>query len=172
MRIFARAGKRETGETGFTILEVLIVLVIISLIAAIAIPIYANALTKSRRAALVSDLRVLKDAMKRYYSDKGRFPVAGGDPSETLDLATLAPLSTGEYFSGVEGLNSKLAGNRIAGYAAFNNGGTATEYLAVMVPRYETDIVVALLYRNNGGVFQDGIFFNIGGTWIPAEEAI
>ncbi len=167
-------GRRR--EAGYSILEILIVLVIISLIAAIAIPIYSSALTKSRRSALVADLRVLQDSMKRYYLDKSRFPLmGGGDPAETMSLPDLAPVSTGGYFSSVDGLNQKLLFDRILGYASYNDGGTATEYAAVMRPKNEPAVVVWLLYTDSvgpGGTFKDGIYFFEDGVWMSADDAI
>jgi prepilin-type N-terminal cleavage/methylation domain-containing protein len=161
-------------EAGFTILEILIVLVILSLIAAIAIPIYANALTKSRRGALVSDLRVLHGAMKRYYSDNGFFPQMAGEPAVTMNQATLAPLSTQEYFKSVESFNSKLVSGQVTAYVAYNDGGTATEFLFLMVPKSEPASQVALIYSDNPDApnFLDGIYFNIDGVWMSADEAI
>ena len=164
------------AQAGFSMIEVLIVLVIISLIAAIAIPIYTNALTKSRRSALVADLRVLHDSMKRYYLDKSRFPLmGGGDPLETMSLPDLAPLSTGGYFSSVDGLNQKLLFDRVLGYAAYDDDGTATEFAAIMRPKKEPAVIVWLLYTDNvgpGGTFKDGIFFFENGVWMNADEAL
>jgi prepilin-type N-terminal cleavage/methylation domain-containing protein len=167
---------RRRREAGFSIIEILIVLVIISLIAAIAIPIYSSALTKSRRSALVADLSVLHDSMKRYYMDKGRYPLmGGGDPLETMSLPDLAPLSTGGYFSSVDGLNQKLLFNRILGYAAYNDDGTATEFAAIMRPKREPAVIVFLLFTDNigpGGTFKDGIYFFEDGVWMNAGDAI
>jgi prepilin-type N-terminal cleavage/methylation domain-containing protein len=163
-------------ESGFSLIEVLIVLVILSLIAAIAIPIYSSALTKSRRGALVSDLRVLHDSMKRYHMDKGRFPLmGGGNPLETMSLPSLAPVSTGGYFSSVDGLNQKLLFDRILGYASYDDGGTATEFAAIMRPKKEPAVIVWLLYTDNigpGGTFKDGIYFFENGVWMNADEAL
>ena len=172
MYIFAR--RKDRREAGFTILELLIVLVILSLIAAIAIPIYANALKKSRRSALVSDLRVLHGAMKRYYSDNGFFPHMAGEPAVTMDLTTLAPLSTQEYFMSVESFNTKLLPGQVTAYVAYDDGGTATEFLFLMVPEYEPTVQVALIYSDNPDApnFLDGIYFNIGGVWMTSDEAI
>ena len=163
-------------EACYSILEILIVLVILSLIAAIAIPIYSSALKKSRRSALVSDLRVLQDSMKRYYLDKSRFPLmGGGDPEETMSLPDLAPVSTGGYFSSVDGLNQKLLFDRILGYSSYNDDGTATEYAAVMRPKTEPAVIIWLLYTDNigpGGTFKDGIYFFEDGVWMSVDDAI
>ena len=167
---------RRRREAGYSIIEILIVLVIISLIAAIAIPIYSSALTKSRRSALVSDLRVLHDSMKRYHMDKGRYPLmGGGDPLETMSLPDLAPLSTGGYFRSVEGLNQKLLFDRILGYASYDDDGTAAEFAAVMRPKREPGVIVWLLYTDNigpGGTFKDGIYFFENGVWMTSDDAI
>ena len=65
---------RHPGRAGFTLVEVLVVLGILALLASIAIPVYRNALQRSRRNAAVAELRALHDALKLYAADRGSYP--------------------------------------------------------------------------------------------------
>ena len=101
--------------------------------------------------------------------------MGGGDPLETISLPDLAPLSTGGYFSSVDGLNQKLLFERVLGYAAFDDDGTATEFAAIMRPKKEPAVIIWLLYTDNigpGGTFKDGIYFFENGVWMNADEAL
>jgi prepilin-type N-terminal cleavage/methylation domain-containing protein len=66
--------KRRQSQRGFTLLEILVVVAILALLAATAIPVYQNALDKSRRMALAADLNTLHTAFMRYYADHWKFP--------------------------------------------------------------------------------------------------
>ena len=78
---------RARGQSGFTLVEVLIAVAIIALLASIAIPALQNARIKSKRNAVVSELRVLRDAFRAYSADRGYYPLWG-----TLNYATLDAL--------------------------------------------------------------------------------
>jgi general secretion pathway protein G len=68
--------KRRNG--GFTLIELLVVLAIIALLLTIAVPRYFGSLDKSKEAVLKEDLFQMRDAIGKYYGDKGKYP-------ETLD---------------------------------------------------------------------------------------
>lgn len=62
------------GEDGFTLLELLLVLFIVALLAAVAVPNVQTILIKSREAALMENLSVMRRALDEYHADKGQFP--------------------------------------------------------------------------------------------------
>jgi general secretion pathway protein G len=66
------------SRKGFTLIELLVVMTIIALLLTIAVPRYFGSLDKSKEAVLKEDLYQLRDAIGKYYGDKGRYP-------ETLD---------------------------------------------------------------------------------------
>ena len=69
-------------RSGFTLIELLVVMAIIALLLTLAIPRYFGSLERSKEAVLREDLYQLRDAIGKYYGDKGRYP-------ESLDaLAT------------------------------------------------------------------------------------
>jgi general secretion pathway protein G len=69
-------------RSGFTLIELLVVLAIIAVLLTLAVPRYFGSLDRSKEAVLREDLFQLRDAIAKYYGDKGKYP-------ETLEaLAT------------------------------------------------------------------------------------
>ena len=59
---------------GFTLIELLVVLAIIATLLTIALPRYFLSVDKSKEAVLKENLYVTRDAIGKYYSDRGRYP--------------------------------------------------------------------------------------------------
>lgn len=73
---------RSCAVRGFTLIELLVVLAVLATLLSIAVPRYFTSIDKSREAALKQDLNVMRDAIDKYYGDRGMYP-------ETLeDLVT------------------------------------------------------------------------------------
>ncbi len=60
--------------TGFTLIELLVVLAIIATLLTIAVPRYLGSMEKSKEAVLKEDLYQLRDAIGKYYGDRGKYP--------------------------------------------------------------------------------------------------
>jgi len=74
---------------GFTLIELMVVLTIVALLLTLAVPRYFGSIDKSKEAVLRENLNQMRDAISRYYSDKGKYP-------ESLDA-----LATEKYLRGV-----------------------------------------------------------------------
>jgi general secretion pathway protein G len=61
-------------STGFTLIELLVVLAIVAILLTLAVPRYFGSLDKSKEAVLREDLFQLRDAIGKYYGDKGKYP--------------------------------------------------------------------------------------------------
>jgi general secretion pathway protein G len=61
---------------GFTLVELLVVLAIVALLLSIAAPRYFAHVERAKEAALRQDLSVVRDAIDKFYGDKGRYPEA------------------------------------------------------------------------------------------------
>ena len=59
---------------GFTLIELLVVLSIVALLLTLAVPRYFSSIDKSKEAVLKENLNQMRDAISRYYADKGRYP--------------------------------------------------------------------------------------------------
>jgi general secretion pathway protein G len=59
---------------GFTLIELLVVLTIVALLLTIAAPEFLSNVNKAKEAVLKEDLFALRDAIDKYYSDKGAYP--------------------------------------------------------------------------------------------------
>ena len=62
------------SRKGFTLIELLVVMTVIALLLTLAVPRYFGSLDKSREAVLKENLYQLRDAIGKYYGDKGRYP--------------------------------------------------------------------------------------------------
>ncbi len=94
--------KRKSDKKGFTIMEMLIVVAIIAVLAAIAIPTFNGALTKSKEAADVANVRAAYAAMQiAILTDDAGVPTNSiTTPTKTKTSAggTSAPITN--YLSG------------------------------------------------------------------------
>src|SRR3954471_19643050 len=61
-------------KRGFTLIELLVVLSIIALLLTLAMPRYFGSIDKSKEAVLRENLNQMRDAISRYYADKGKYP--------------------------------------------------------------------------------------------------
>ena len=61
-------------KKGFTLIELLIVLAIVAVLLTIAVPRYYASLDRSKEAVLKENLYQLRDAIGKYYADKGKYP--------------------------------------------------------------------------------------------------
>jgi general secretion pathway protein G len=67
-----RGKMRQTR--GFTLIELLVVLAIIATLLTIAVPRYFASVDKSKEAVLKENLYQLRDAIGKYYADRGKYP--------------------------------------------------------------------------------------------------
>ena len=61
-------------DQGWTLIELLIVLSLILILTSMALTQYSNSITRTKEAALASDLYLMRDAIDQYYADKGKYP--------------------------------------------------------------------------------------------------
>lgn len=61
---------------GFTLIEVLVVLAIIATLLSLVTPRYFSSIDRAREQSLKHDLIVMRDAIDKFYSDRGRYPDA------------------------------------------------------------------------------------------------
>ncbi|HSA69644.1 MAG TPA: prepilin-type N-terminal cleavage/methylation domain-containing protein [Burkholderiales bacterium] len=66
--------RQKACLTGFTLIELLIVLAIIATLLTIAVPRYYASLDRSKEVVLKENLYQMRDAIGKYYGDKGKYP--------------------------------------------------------------------------------------------------
>lgn len=82
--------KRINKSSAFTLIELMIVVAIIGILAAVAIPRFADMITKSKEGATKGNLTTIKSALNIYYGDnEGVYPVGTGDTNGVLGSLTL-----------------------------------------------------------------------------------
>ncbi len=67
---------KKSKHNAFTLIELLVVMAIIATLLSIAVPRYFHSLEKSKEAILKEDLNIMRDAIDKYYGDKGKYPDA------------------------------------------------------------------------------------------------
>ena len=60
----------------FTLIELLVVMSIIALLLAIAVPRYFNSMDRAKEAVLKEDLVQMRNAIDKFYGDRGQYPDA------------------------------------------------------------------------------------------------
>lgn len=71
---------------GFTLIELLVVMAIIATLLMIAMPRYSMSLQRAREATLRQDLSVMRDALDKFFGDRGHYPAALEDLVEARYL--------------------------------------------------------------------------------------
>lgn len=62
------------ARRGFTLIELMVVMAIIALLLTLALPKYFHSLDRSREAVLQENLRTTRDALDKFYADRGKYP--------------------------------------------------------------------------------------------------
>ena len=65
---------RRSRTRGFTLIELLVVMLIIGTLLSIAVPRYFRTLEHARETVLRQDLAILREAIDKYYADRGEYP--------------------------------------------------------------------------------------------------
>ena len=78
-----------TRPRAFTLIELLVVLAIIATLLTIALPRYFSSVEKSKEAVLKENLYRTRDAIGKYYADKGKYPESLEDLAKDKYLRNL-----------------------------------------------------------------------------------
>jgi general secretion pathway protein G len=65
---------RRQRDAGWTLIELMIVIALIMILASTALVQYRNSIQTAKEATLGSQLYVMRDAIKQYDADKGKYP--------------------------------------------------------------------------------------------------
>jgi general secretion pathway protein G len=65
---------KHFAQHGFTLIELMVVLTILALLLTVAVPKYFSHVDRAKEATLRQDLQVMRDAIDKFYADKGRYP--------------------------------------------------------------------------------------------------
>ncbi len=81
------SSQKKRRRQAFTIVELLVVVLIISMLAAFVAPKFIKGLGKTKRDIAASRMKIIEDALGRFYLDCDRLP----DDAEGLDALLTAP---------------------------------------------------------------------------------
>ncbi len=158
----------DVRANGFTLVEVIIVVLILAILGAITLPMYQNHRSEAETAALMSNLRVLREVIEPVHSQTGSYPspldassFVGGlpdHPQNDIDLAEFqyANIATMEHpvnkvlKSGVLGAYwYNTANGRIR--ARVSDQGTEAETLAMYNRVNQSSVTTLGNYGGGGG---------------------
>lgn len=66
--------RRTYFKRGFTLVEIVVVLAIIAVLLTLALPRYYHGLQQAKDATLKQDLSAMRDALDKFYGDRGIYP--------------------------------------------------------------------------------------------------
>jgi prepilin-type N-terminal cleavage/methylation domain-containing protein len=135
--------EKRSNCAGFTLIEVMIVVVIIALLTAAAVPLYGEAMRRSRTTALAADMEQVYVALMRYHTDHGSFPA-----EDVFDTSSLSPLTTEGYFGDATSLTDKLLGKQLLIYAAPDVGGPDQHFIIVARHVIDPSIIVVAVHTD------------------------
>lgn len=78
-------------RTGFTLMELMVVMAIIASLLTLALPRYFRSVERSREAVLRQDLSIMRDAIDKFFADRGRYPATLGELAELRYLRKVPP---------------------------------------------------------------------------------
>ena len=61
-------------QRGFTLMELMVVMAIVASLLTLALPRYFNSVERSKESVLRQDLAIMRDAIDKFYADRGRYP--------------------------------------------------------------------------------------------------
>lgn len=77
------------ARRGFTLIELLVVMSIMAVLLTVALPRYFGSVERSREVALQQSLSVVRDAIDKFYADRGRYPESLGELVQARYLRSL-----------------------------------------------------------------------------------
>lgn len=74
---------------GFTLIELLIVMAIMAVLLTVAMPRYFQSVERSKEVTLQQSLNVVREAIDKYYADRGKYPESLSDLVQSRYLRSL-----------------------------------------------------------------------------------
>lgn len=142
---------------GFTLIELLVVVVIIGIIATLIIPMFLDALQKSKQKRTMAEMRLVGTCWMSWLTDQVSAGAAGGAASRTYDLSRLRLISPDALLASLFKTQSFFYCSEVPRFDAW---GFPYEYY-IHPTSLVTVNVIAMRARGRDGVFQ-GMIYDLG----------
>jgi prepilin-type N-terminal cleavage/methylation domain-containing protein len=76
--VMKSTGRTQRRRAGFTMVEITLVIAILGLLSVLAIPSLVKARDRSRKGAVVNEMRATAEAFQMFAQEKNRFPASSG----------------------------------------------------------------------------------------------
>lgn len=77
------------GQRGFTLMELMVVMAIVASLLTLAMPRYFHSVERSKEAVLRQDLSTMRDAIDKFFADRGRYPATLEELAQKRYLRTI-----------------------------------------------------------------------------------
>jgi prepilin-type N-terminal cleavage/methylation domain-containing protein len=99
---------RMTKEKGFTLIELLVVIAIIAALLGLVFPVFQGVLERAKKVQAKNDLTQIVTAVNAFYTEYGRYPLAGTITTDTAATCGAGSSSSKAVFDELRGKSTTL----------------------------------------------------------------
>jgi prepilin-type N-terminal cleavage/methylation domain-containing protein len=108
MKIMTKLECRMTKEKGFTLIELLVVIAIIAALLGLVFPVFQGVLERAKKVQAKNDLTQIVTAVNAFYTEYGRYPLAGTITTDTAATCGAGSSSSKAVFDELRGKSTTL----------------------------------------------------------------
>jgi prepilin-type N-terminal cleavage/methylation domain-containing protein len=108
MKIMTKLECRMTKEKGFTLIELLVVIAIIAALLGLVFPVFQGVLERAKKVQAKNDLTQIVTAVNAFYTEYGRYPLAGTIITDTAATCGAGSSSSKAIFDELRGKSTTL----------------------------------------------------------------
>jgi prepilin-type N-terminal cleavage/methylation domain-containing protein len=108
MKIMTKLECRMTKEKGFTLIELLVVIAIIAALLGLVFPVFQGVLERAKKVQAKNDLTQIVTAVNAFYTEYGRYPLAGTIITDTAATCGAGSSSSKAIFDELRGKSITL----------------------------------------------------------------
>lgn len=95
------------NKKGFTLIELVVVVAILGVLSMLVVPNVINRIDEARNAVLNANIKVINNAIRMYYFEKGDYPPVSGNSENEKVASLIDKLAEAKYLDPHEADNAK-----------------------------------------------------------------